>query len=205
MKKIYQIASVLALTSPLIFGANVKEVTAQVAEETQTKEDLATRVKKLYNYVLQSEKGEHNLLNFKEGKMASTRFVYENTGYALLAFDVKEREGVVTSEELSNALLIITHKLGEDQGNYTALSSLGSLTSLAAAESLSYTTKENEELLPPQNVFMTPPVGENQLTERKLYLSETSQGGVQGEEYKGFFEAEFEKTVDELLKFYEAE
>ncbi len=209
MKKIYQLASVLALASPLVFGANIKEVTAQVVEEqkteeSQTKEDLTTKVKKLHNYISQKAKGNFFSTDLEQGKLAVTRFVHENTGYAVLAFDTQEIEGVAVSEGIVDGLLVITHTLEQEHGVYTAYSSIGDFRRLEAAEKLSYTAQQNEELLPPDSIFMLPPMPENTVTEKKLYVAETNQV-TEGKEYKEAFEAEFEKTIDKLIEFYETE
>ncbi len=205
MKKIYQLAAVLALTVPIIYPT-VNQATAQVVEEQKTdkKEDLSTRIQKVHDYAMNNEKADKLVFEAFQGKTVIAKYNYNDKDYLIAAFDPNKED--VTGKDLEKTLLVVTHKSYEEEGEYLLFSNVGLISEILGAEQIFHTSVQIEDFLTFETIITgTFPLLENQVLRRKTYISGAGQMEARGEEYQEFFAAEFEKTIDEILDFYTQE
>ncbi len=164
-------------------------------DDEWTSQDFVARTRKLKNFIVNSKKGDKTIQKDEYCTSTVVRFERNNKGYEVAFLDY-------SNEYIGrDTLIFVVHSLDEGRGRYLGLRDEATLGRVYQGESIFYKTKGTEELIPHLVTLLGPPIEESEFIQSKVY--DTTDRETKRE--ANYFQAEYDKVLDELIEFYESE
>ncbi|MBI4918731.1 hypothetical protein HY837_02285 [archaeon] len=159
-----------------------------------TSQYFVARTRKLKDFLVNSEKGDRMIQKSEDNTAGIVRFTHNNKGYEIGFLDSYDNHS-----KGPDVIIIAVHSLEEGRGRYLLLRDKATLGRVYQGETVFYKTKDGEELIPNLVLITGLHVEEKDIIQSTVYDAEDRET-INEESY---FQAEYDKVLDELIEFYE--